>query len=220
MSTKMHQDPLSETGWSVRELSFGYPGSSRLFSWLDIAIPASEIVLLSGDNGRGKSTLLKLLTGELKPGRGSISFDGKAVDTEDFGTRLYYLPQNPAQALVGITGRDDLNIWKLSFRDRDKLVLLDGIIAEPYLQPLIDKPFTKLSTGELRTMATAILPCLTDRFWLIDEPFAGLDNTASDRLISLLVSRQEAGLPGAIIVDHSGLAAGKLAHRVIDLDDL
>lgn len=223
----MSIDPQSQSvsstnpvGWQIRDLNFAYPDSPLLFDSLSLDIGAHEIVELRGDNGKGKSTLLRLMTGELKAAQGSLTYLGKSVSTVDFGRNLYYLPQNPASALIGITGSDDLAIWRLSLKDSDKRMQLEHILRDPIYTELISQPFVKLSTGELRTMATAILPCLTDRYWILDEPFAGLDQVAVKRLLQVLKTRMDSGMPGAIIVNHNPLLTQGLKTRVIDLDEL
>ena len=66
---------------TVRNLSFSYPRGSRVFEGLSLALPAGEIIGLLGQNGVGKSTLIKLLAALITPQQGEVTFDGKNMIT-------------------------------------------------------------------------------------------------------------------------------------------
>ncbi|HNX36914.1 MAG TPA: ATP-binding cassette domain-containing protein [Candidatus Cloacimonadota bacterium] len=207
----------SDKGWIIDSLRFGYPGKTQLFNGLSLDLDYHDLTLIRGENGCGKSTLLKLMTGELKPNSGTIALLEKRPDSADFSSRLFYFPQNPADGVIGITGRDDLKLWKLALNSPERLAQIDQIINDPLYEHIIDQPFTKLSTGQLRAMAMSILPCLIDRYWILDEPFAGLDSLGEQRLLELLSLKQLSGFPGAVIVSHNSDPGDDLHVRDIDL---
>ncbi len=170
-------------------LSFGYEGRARLFRNLSLHIGEHENVLLKGENGCGKSTLLKLIMGILKPIAGEILIAGKPLPQQLSGlfAHLFYQSQNTADNLLGISQKQDWQMWQLA---------LPGLGDNP-----TDMLFSERSTGEQKQDAQRILPYLRDKFWLLDEPFASLDSSASDRLF-MLISQKMKEQPGMLVVAH------------------
>ena len=79
---------------TVRNLSFSYPRGSRVFEGLSLALPAGEIIGLLGQNGVGKSTLIKLLAALITPQQGEVTFDGKNVArSAELYSRLMVVPE-------------------------------------------------------------------------------------------------------------------------------
>ncbi|MEB3759352.1 MAG: ATP-binding cassette domain-containing protein [Desulfurococcales archaeon] len=153
---KHHLNPPRQGGELVLKLekvSAGYPGSRQLVIH-DISLQArkSELVLLQGPNGGGKTTILYTIAGFLKPMKGRIIIKGRP--------RL--LPADPF--LVFPRGRlsdiiDDPG--RISFTEK--------------INEIYDKPIYSLSGGELRLAALAIVLSSGGDILLLDEPTAGLD---------------------------------------------
>jgi ATP-binding cassette subfamily C protein LapB len=91
--------PEISGGFSMDGVRFGYPGTARpLFEGLDLTVAAKEVVAISGGNGSGKSSLLWLAMGLLRPEQGRVLFDGLDIaqhDTRGLRTQIGYLPQRP-----------------------------------------------------------------------------------------------------------------------------
>jgi energy-coupling factor transporter ATP-binding protein EcfA2 len=83
------------------ELRYAYPGNHKeILQGVTVNFRAGEITALTGDNGCGKTTLLKLLAGILKPSAGRILIDGKdtaAMSLAEIGRQVACVFQNPAQ---------------------------------------------------------------------------------------------------------------------------
>lgn len=146
-----------------------------LFSGLSFQIPKGKAILLMGENGSGKSTLLKLLSGILKPRAGSIEFNGKALThASNFG-KLHYHSQNAGDNILGLNAEADFWLWQMALGKEDKPLPSDDIYQRFALKGLESKVISQLSNGEKRAVALMPLPMLPQRFWLLDEPFSGLD---------------------------------------------
>ncbi|HRY83533.1 MAG TPA: ATP-binding cassette domain-containing protein [Candidatus Cloacimonadota bacterium] len=200
--------------YSIQRLSFGYPGKAKLFTDLSLDLPAAETIVLRGENGSGKSSLLRLMAGLLKAEAGSISFQGKAISITARKSGCSYFPQNPLEGVIGINPRDDFLIWQLSIPS------LREQRMRQHAAELWEQPWFKLSSGQQRRLALGILPDLQADYWLLDEPFAGLDKQASEDLLQILITKKKESQTGMLIVSHDPELALLLEAKQLDLDDL
>ena len=204
--------------YNIRGLSFGYPGKDKLFSGFSLDLPAAETTILCGENGCGKSSLLRLMSGLLKAQDGSISFRDRAISTDQSNPGIYYFPQNPLDGVIGISPQDDFLIWQLALAGKLDNNALQMTAAQHAM--LWEQPWFRMSSGQQRKLALSILPYLQDAFWLLDEPFAGLDQDAVFGLLRVLKSKQDNSETGMLIVSHDPELAKQLQARMINLDDL
>ena len=145
---------------SVNNLSFGYDGAAdNIFENVNLQLDTSWRLGLTGRNGRGKTTLLRLLTGELE-------YSGNITSSVDF-YRFPFRPEN--ESLSGdeiirsiCTGRED---WEISC-ELSMIGLSEEITA---------RPFCTLSGGERTKLLLAAMFLAENCFLLIDEPTDNLD---------------------------------------------
>ncbi|MGH6948760.1 MAG: heme ABC exporter ATP-binding protein CcmA [Kiloniellales bacterium] len=179
-------------------------GERAVFGGLDFALNAGGALLLTGRNGSGKSSLLRLMAGLLKPAGGSVSWDGKAIgeDPERFRAELRYLGHldavkpalSVAENLAAFAGLRGLGA-----------AAVEAALDRLGLAPLEALPARLLSAGQKRRLALARLLLGESRLWLLDEPTVGLDSGAIERLESIVVEQRALG--GAVVVaTHQALA--------------
>jgi len=200
--------PIPDVLYNIEELSFAYPNAEFLFKDLSLQINSNENILLKGKNGAGKSTFLKLLTGLLKPGKGEISLKGKqlqGLDSKNFA-HFYYQSQIAKENLLGISVKQNWLFWQLAIPE-----LKDLPIKE-------DPLFTELSAGQQKMVSQQILPYMLSKFWILDEPFASLDENAGKQLLNLLQYKSR-NYPGMLIVSHSLEAHRELFDRVLSFQN-
>lgn len=190
-------------------------GERAVFGRLDFALGAGGALLLNGRNGSGKSSLLRLMAGLLKPAGGSLTWDGKAIgeDLERFRGDLRYLGHldavkpalSVAENLTSFAGLRGLGAAAVEAAlDRLGLAALKAL------------PARLLSAGQKRRLALARLLLGESRLWLLDEPTVGLDSGAIERLESMIAERRALG--GAVVVaTHQSLALPGACE--ISLDD-
>lgn len=193
-------------------------GERLLFAGLDLELRAGEVVWLRGTNGRGKTTLLRLLAGLSTPAEGTVCVEGRALPAAGPAWRgeLAYIAH--ANAL-----KDDLLA-------HEALRFLAGLRGAPVSSEAVQAalahmgvarqarlPVRVLSQGQRRRVALARLALpQAPRVWLLDEPFDALDDAGIGTLEALL--RAHAATGGtALLTSHQALPAG-LASRVLDLD--
>jgi heme exporter protein A len=185
---------LEARGLAVRR------GFRLLFEGLDVDLAAGDILQLTGANGTGKSTLMRLLAGFTQPDAGSVRWLGLGAE-DDAATLLHYHGHReglrealtPAENLAFAAG------------------LLGGEAARIPLAlerlgvgALADLPVQVLSAGQRRRVALARLLVAPRPVWLLDEPLAALD-VAGQALVSALLDehRQAGGM--AIVATHQPL---------------
>lgn len=174
-------------------------GERLLFAGLDFRLAAGKALLLTGANGSGKSSLLRLAAGLLRPAAGAFFWGGQPVrrDGEAHRRRLIYLGH--ADALkAGLTVRENLRFWAdLAGLARPAAAAATGHALEALgLASLADLPARFLSAGQRRRLTLArllLLPTEVAPLWLLDEPTNALDASSQVRLLDLLRDHLTAG---------------------------
>lgn len=172
-------------------------GGRVLFERLSFRLAAGEFLRVSGANGSGKTSLLRVLCGLLTPSRGSVRWKGEPVAAlrEEYARQLVYLGHAPA-VKGDLTAEENLSIactlaGVAVSRDAVKSALARFALPD-------DVPVRRLSQGQRRRAALARLALSgAVPLWLLDEPFAALDAEGIERLGALLSGHAEKG--GAIV---------------------
>ena len=172
-------------------------GGRVLFERLSFRLGAGEFLRVSGANGSGKTSLLRVLCGLLTPSRGSVRWKGEPVAAlrEEYARQLVYLGHAPA-VKGDLTAEENLSIactlaGVAARRDAVKSALARFALPD-------DVPVRRLSQGQRRRAALARLALSGGvPLWLLDEPFAALDAEGIERLGALLSGHAEKG--GAIV---------------------
>ena len=179
-------------------------GERTVFAGLGLALEAGEALLLVGSNGSGKSSLLRLLAGLLKPAAGSILWQGRDVaeEPERHRARLAYVGhQDPVKPVL--TVRENLLFWTL-LKGGDPAAV-PAAMARFALDGLAEVPGRMLSAGERRRLNLARLLAAPAPLWLLDEPTVGLDKASVAALEAVLAEHGRAG-GLALIATHLPLA--------------
>lgn len=182
-------------------------GERRLFSDLQLELPARRFVWLRGDNGRGKTSLLRLLAGLATPEAGQVLLDGEPVRKAALrGLQPIYIGH--ANAL-----KDDLNaaealqfLARLHGRAAD-LPRIDAALDTLGLSSRRRAPVRTLSQGQRRRIALARLALETAPLpWILDEPYDALDVAGIAALDGLLQAHVARG-GSVILTSHQALSA-------------
>ena len=185
-------------------------GDRRLFSGVSFTLESGHWLHLEGDNGVGKTSLLRLVCGLISLEEGEIRWKGQATvkTPEEFRADLVYLghqlalkedlsPLENLRADAAVSGRE------LSVADAMAALARMGLRSREHL------PVRVLSQGQKRRTALSRLIVSTAALWILDEPFVALDSAAQNALTGvinahlsrqgmvLLTSHQAVSLAGA-----------------------
>jgi heme exporter protein A len=164
-------------------------GGRLLFEGLDLALGAGEAARVTGSNGAGKSSLLRVLAGLLRPAAGTVIAASRALLAE--GAALD--EELPLAEALGFWARLD------PVPDPDTRVA--AALAEVALDPLAALPVRLLSTGQRRRAGIARVIASGAELWLLDEPANGLDTDSVTRL-EASIARHRAGGGAAVVATH------------------
>src|SRR5579871_235479 len=201
---------------------------------IDFTVHRGELRGIIGPNGAGKSTFFKMLTCEVPPTSGTITFEGRNItgmnvtDVCQLGlTKSYQVNQ----LFTGLTVRENLNIAALSaLRGKFRLDLFRRIQNIPGLSERVehtlelvnlasrpDIPVSELAYGEKRRLEIGLALATTTSLLLLDEPLAGMSPRERVETVKLLKSISQGRT--MIIIDHDMDALFELAERVTVLQE-
>jgi heme exporter protein A len=167
-------------------------GGRLVFAGLDFRLPAGGALVLTGSNGSGKSSLLRLVATLLAPAAGQLLWQGAPVAADPIRYRVAIGYAGHLDAIKpALSPRETLSFW----------AALRGV-ATPAIEAALDRfglrgvadcPCRFLSAGQRRRLALARLAAAPSPIWLLDEPTAALDRDGDARLIAALAEHRAAG---------------------------
>ena len=177
-------------------------GDRLLFKKIGLELSAGGLMYVLGENGSGKSSLLRLLCGLLSPEDGEVFWNGKSIknDAENYQSNLTYIGH-----LNGL--KDDLTaLENLQFSARLAANVVNDAVVLSALTAIgvarcANLPVGVLSQGQKRRVALAKLWLSSSQLWILDEPFAALD-TASVAILAEQLNQHMAKGGMAIITTH------------------
>jgi phospholipid/cholesterol/gamma-HCH transport system ATP-binding protein len=216
-----NQTPPSDLLVRIRGLKF-YRGNRAIFDGVDIDIPRGGVTAIMGPSGTGKTTLLKLIGGQLRPDAGTIEVDGYNVHA--LGTpELYRLRMRMGMLFQTGALLTDLSVFdNVAYPLREhtrlgesmirKLVLIKleavGLRGAYGLMP------SELSGGMARRVALARAIALDPMMIMYDEPFTGQDPISMGVLVQLIRRLNDAARISSIVVSHDVAETSQIADLV------
>lgn len=169
-------------------------GDRLIFQGLGFSMAPGGALLLLGRNGSGKSSLLRLLAGLLKPASGQLFWGEELLgkEREAHAGRLHYLGHQDAVKPV-LTVEENLLFWARLHDPASPAERVEAALAAFNLKPLAQTPGKLLSAGQKRRLALARLLAARAPLWLLDEPSVGLDYDSVGRLEEILARHRADG---------------------------
>jgi heme exporter protein A len=183
-------------------------GERRLFQHLSFTLSPGQLLQVSGRNGSGKTSLLRILSGLSRPAHGEVYWGEERIQSVDGGTGscLGYLGHHNALK-DDLTAEENVTIaGRLAGARTDRSAALD-MLGRLGLAGYEDLPTRYLSQGQKRRVALARLLLQRRPLWILDEPYAALDV----QVIEVLRASIEAHLAerGMIVIT---------THQAVDID--
>lgn len=212
-----NEEPLVK----VRDLHFSR-GDRKIFNGVDIDIHRGKITAIMGPSGTGKTTLLKLIGGQLLPDQGSIHVDGKHVHALSH-SQLYELRKRMGMLFQSGALLTDINVFdNVAFPIREHTKLPEQLIRHLVLMKLHavglrgarDLMPSELSGGMARRVALARAIALDPMMIMFDEPFTGQDPISMGVLVTLIRSLNDALDLTSILVSHDVQETASIADYI------
>ncbi len=210
--TKNHESaskPVNEPLVQIRDLVYRR-GERTIFDGIDINIARGKLTAIMGPSGTGKTTLLRLIGGQLRPDAGTVHVDGQSVP--ELGYRpLYELRKRMGMLFQNGALLTDLNVFdNVAFPLREHTQLNETMIRDLVLMKLHavglrgarDLMPSELSGGMARRVALARAIALDPMMIMYDEPFTGQDPISMGVLVSLLRTLTDALGLTSVMVSH------------------
>lgn len=194
----------------IEDLSFGYAEGRQVLSGINLTIPRGKVVAIMGQSGCGKTTLLRMIGGALKPSQGSVRVFGHAVGSMN-QREIYALRRRMSMLFqFGALFTDMSTFENVAFQMREHTRLDEALIRDLVLMKLHAVGLrgaaglmpSELSGGMARRVALARAIALDPDLMMFDEPFAGLDPISLSVIGQLIRSLNDALGATSIIVTH------------------
>ena len=157
-------------------------GGREVFSGLDFAVAGGEALAVTGRNGSGKTSLLRLIAGLLVPSGGSIDLEGGASE-QTLPEQAHYLGHRDALK-PALSVLENLSFWR-DFLGGE-VADLNPCLASVGLGHATHLPAAFLSAGQRRRLSIARLLVVRRPVWLLDEPTSALDRDGQQILAGLM----------------------------------
>ncbi len=208
-------NPLVE----IKGLWFTYPNGKEVLKDINLNINSKEFIVVMGENGGGKTTLLKHINGLLKPSRGKVKVKGKdtrKILVEELSYDIGYLSQNPNDYLFLPSVQEEIKFTMDNLGIKNDGIV-DEVLERLNIKELKDKNPRDLSTGERQRVALASILVTRPKLLILDEPTRGLDYELKESLGELLLKLKEEGTT-IFMVAHDVEFAAEYADKIILID--
>jgi heme exporter protein A len=183
-------------------------GHRRLFDRLSFRVDARQCLHIAGDNGAGKTSLLRILCGLLSPSSGEVRWHGRPIGRvrDEYGADLMYVG-HLSGVKDDLTAAENLRVWAamaaLGAGAQDVAQALRVLAIERFAQ----WPAGQLSQGQKRRIGLARLALARQaRIWILDEPFNALD-LRGVAILNQLIERHLNGGGAVVLTTHQAWEA-------------
>ncbi|TDV67953.1 cytochrome c biogenesis heme-transporting ATPase CcmA [Pseudomonas sp. LP_7_YM] len=187
-----------------------------LFEHLDLRLAAGDMVQISGPNGSGKTSLLRLLSGLMRPTTGVVLFDGKPLARQRSELAHNLLWIGHAAGIKDLLTPVENLAWLCALHHRVATDTIWKSLEAVGLRGFEDVPCHTLSAGQKRRVALARLYLPGPALWMLDEPFTALDKQGVAQLEAHLAGHCERGGTVALTTHHT-LSRKPAGYRELDL---
>jgi len=190
-------------------------GGQRLIDRVDLNVASGRCTVIMGANGSGKSLLLRLLHGLIRPSAGTISWGGQPLDRAARQQQAMVF-QRPVMLRRSVAANLRFALSVRGVRGEERRAREAEMLALARLEALKDKPARVLSGGEQQRLAMARALICEPRLLFLDEPTASLDPASSLAIEDLIQGAREKGTT-IVVVTHDAGQARRLGDDLVFL---
>ena len=199
---------------AVQELTTDY-GPVRAVDRVSLQVPEGSVTAVLGANGAGKTSLLRTITGLVRPSSGSISFAGKDITNlgvEDIVRRgIAHVPEGSG-IIAELTVAENLRLGGL-WRGRNAAPVEEVYELFPRLQERSDQPASSLSGGERQMLSIGRALMARPRALLLDEPSLGLAPRLVAQIMEMVRTLADGFGIAVLLVEQNARSALSIANR-------
>lgn len=206
----------------LKNIALSYPSKKGFLSLNELTLKRGEMVALIGQNGSGKSSLIKVISGLNKTAKGDVFLNGKNVSTLNAKTIAGMLSivltdapypyQMPLEEFVSF-GRYPFTNWWLKQTESDQIAI-ETALEDCLLQSLRNKPMGELSDGERQRSLIARALTQGSDLLILDEPTTHLDGLNTINVLKLLKEQALQKNKGVLYSSHKIAESLQLADKL------
>ncbi len=177
-------------------------GDRHVLKGVSLTLRARQLLHVAGPNGTGKTTLLRVVCGLLRPEQGQVLWQGKPISSTrlEYQAALAYASHEPALK-ADLTALENLR-FSVGLKRRVGTPELRATMQRTGVAECADLPARVLSAGQRRRVAMARVLAMDASLWLLDEPFTNLDAAGTELMSALLKSQVERGGSALVVAHH------------------
>ncbi len=205
----------------IKDIKWSAPGGINVLKGLSLEVPENKLVVITGPNGGGKTTLAKVIAGLETPDSGSISLNGEDITGLDVTERakrgISFAFQQPVR-FKGITVRQLIELASGGTLKEDGLCAIlsrVGLCAREYIDREVD---STLSGGEIKRIEIASVLARHTKLTIFDEPEAGIDLWSFTSLIDVF-ENMRSSLKGTLVIISHQERILKIADEIVVIAD-
>lgn len=201
---------MSDSLVSIQDVHFSWDSGREIFSGVNLDIPAGKITAIMGPSGTGKTTLLRLIGGQLHPNSGSVKVVGEEIP-ELNRDKLYKARRRMGMLFQSGALLTDLSVFEnIAFPIREHYAFSEAMIRDLVLMKLElvglrgarNLMPSELSGGMSRRVALARAIVLDPLLMMYDEPFTGLDPVTLGTVVTLIKELNDSLGLTSVVVSH------------------
>ena len=190
-----------------------------LFEGLSLQVHAGDMLQVSGPNGSGKTSLLRLLAGLMQPTAGEVRLHGSALSQQQDELTRNLLWLGHAAGIKGLLSPEENLLWLCALHQPATRDAIWQALAAVGLRGYEDVACHSLSAGQQRRVALARLYLAAPQLWILDEPFTALDKQGVAQLEGHLAAHcAQGGI--VVLTTHHQLSEKPAQYRELDLGQL
>ncbi len=208
----------------VENLWHIYPkGNVTALKGISLDINPGEIIGVIGQNGSGKTTMVKHFVGLLKPTKGVVYVNGEdtaPLKVQDLATKVGYVYQNPNHQLFARTVKDELEFGpqNLGLSEEEVKVRVDQAVAFFGLEAFLDIHPYRISFPLRKLVGMASIYTMKPDVFILDEPTTGQDNITTQTVYRLIKRLRDEGAT-VLCVAHDMILLAEVVDRMLVLRD-
>ena len=174
---------------NVSHLSFAR-GNKLVLKDINLSVTNSEVLLIKGSNGIGKSTFLSCIAGFLEPLEGTVEYFSKFIDPTISAKNFIFVGEENF-AYEDLSILDNIYYWLSLNCVIPNQKSIHRSIEYLFGRIDVDKKFHRLSYGQKRKMRMLLLLLIDKPVWILDDPFNGLDDETISKLIKIISMKRD-----------------------------